>query len=169
MSFVRNLSIRLRLALAFLLMVALLIANGLSGLLSAPDGHVQDVRFERRADGSFAARVQPDPAHAGGFGLWEIHAFGNALSGGLDVARDARDAFAVSVATARLDGAIERIPSAGKDTGVQLRIGIESAVASRYQLYLPTEEELQRELEREREEAEQALRLHAGEAEEPEG
>ncbi|MBX3696397.1 MAG: DUF4785 family protein [Dokdonella sp.] len=106
----------------------------LSGLLSAPDGHVQDVRFERRADGSFAARVQPDPAHAGGFGLWEIHAFGNALSGGLDVARDARDAFAVSVATARLDGAIERIPSAGKDTGVQLRIGIESAVASRYQL-----------------------------------
>ena len=35
MSFVRNLSIRLRLALAFLLMVALLIANGLSGLLSA--------------------------------------------------------------------------------------------------------------------------------------
>lgn len=106
----------------------------LSGLLSAPDGHVQDVRFERQADGAFEARVRPDPAHAGGFGLWEIHAFGNAKSGQLGIARDARDAFAVSVATARLDGAIERVPGSGKDADVQLRIGIESAVASRYQL-----------------------------------
>lgn len=106
----------------------------LNGLLSAPDGHVQDLRFERRVDGSFETRVQPDPAHAGGFGLWEIHAFGNALSGRIDIARDARDAFAVSVATARLDGSMERIANPGKDSGVQLRIGIESAVASRYQL-----------------------------------
>ncbi|MCB1186518.1 methyl-accepting chemotaxis protein [bacterium] len=45
MSFVRNLSIRLRLALAFLLMVALLIANGLSGLLSARQVHSEIERI----------------------------------------------------------------------------------------------------------------------------
>ncbi|MBK8481861.1 MAG: DUF1016 family protein [Proteobacteria bacterium] len=41
--------------------------------------------------------------------------------------------------------------------------------ASRYQLYLPTEEELREELEREREEAERTLRLAASETDDGEG
>src|SRR5690606_41453001 len=32
----------------------------LDGLLSAPDGHVQDVSFVRQVDGSFVANVRPD-------------------------------------------------------------------------------------------------------------
>ena len=39
----------------------------------------------------------------------------------------------------------------------------EQIVAARYQLYLPTEEELRAELAREREEAERVLRLTASE------
>ena len=41
--------------------------------------------------------------------------------------------------------------------------------ASRYQIYLPTEEELREELEREREEAERTLRLSAAESDDGEG
>lgn len=41
--------------------------------------------------------------------------------------------------------------------------------ASRYQLYLPTEEELRQELERERENAERTLRLAASQSEDGEG
>jgi hypothetical protein len=41
--------------------------------------------------------------------------------------------------------------------------------ASRYQLYLPTEEELREELEREREEVERTLRLSAVETDDGEG
>lgn len=39
----------------------------------------------------------------------------------------------------------------------------EQILAARYQMYLPTEEELREELEREREEAERTLRLSAAE------
>ena len=45
----------------------------------------------------------------------------------------------------------------------------EQILAARYQLYLPTEAELREELEREREEAERALRLAASEADDGEG
>src|SRR5690606_9702354 len=107
----------------------------LDGLLSAPDGHVQDVSFVRQADGSFVANVRPDPAHAGGFGLWEIHAFGQASQGRISVARDARNAFAVSVPTARLAGSIERLTAlATRNADLNLRVAIEVAAASRYQL-----------------------------------
>ncbi|MCA9630222.1 MAG: DUF1016 family protein, partial [Myxococcales bacterium] len=42
-------------------------------------------------------------------------------------------------------------------------------LAARYQMYLPTEEELREELEREREEAERTLRLSAAESDDGEG
>jgi hypothetical protein len=106
----------------------------LGGLLSSPDGHAQDVSFTRQADGSYVARVRPDPGHAGGFGLWEIHAFGQASEGRISVARDARNAFAVSVPTARLAGSIDRLSAAARDAAVNLRIAVDVAVASRYQL-----------------------------------
>ena len=45
----------------------------------------------------------------------------------------------------------------------------EQILAARYQMYLPTEEELRAELERDREEAERALRLVASESDDGEG
>lgn len=104
------------------------------GLLSAPDGFTQDVSFTRQRDGSYTADVRPDAAHAGGFGLWEVHAFGNALNRQVSVPRDARSAFAVSVASAKLSGAIDRPTGIAKDRGLTLSVGVEAALASRYQL-----------------------------------
>ena len=104
------------------------------GLLSAPDGYSQNVSFSRQHNGSYTADVRPDAAHAGGFGLWEVHAFGNASNRKVNVPRDARSAFAVSVASAQLTGSIERPTGISKDRGLTLSVGIRAAMASRYQL-----------------------------------
>jgi hypothetical protein len=108
--------------------------DSLSGLLSAPDGHAQDVSFQRQRDGSYVASVRPDRGHTGGFGLWEVHAFGNTTSRQFSVPRDARSAFAVSVPTARLSGSIEKLAGLARDKGMTLAIGVQTASASRYQL-----------------------------------
>ncbi|HET9033131.1 MAG TPA: DUF4785 domain-containing protein [Dokdonella sp.] len=105
-----------------------------NGLLSSPDGHSQDVTFTRQRDGSYVASVRPDPTHAGGFGLWQIHAFGNASNRQISVPRDARSAFAVSVATARLTGSIDRQTGITRNAGMTLDIGVQSVMPSRYQL-----------------------------------
>lgn len=99
----------------------------LGGLVSAPDGTSQAVDFVRQKDGSYLAGVTPDVAHAGGPGLWEVHAFGVA-SGPLAIPRDAKTAFAVSLPVARLDGSVTRVDA----SGIALSVGIEVAVASRY-------------------------------------
>jgi hypothetical protein len=99
----------------------------LGGLVSAPDGATQAIDFARQRDGSYLASVTPDVAHAGGHGLWEVHAFGVA-SGKLAVPRDAKTAFAVSLPVARLDGSVTR----DGGTGILLGIGIEARIASRY-------------------------------------
>ncbi|HEU4664312.1 MAG TPA: DUF4785 domain-containing protein, partial [Dokdonella sp.] len=99
----------------------------IGGLVSAPDGASQSIDFVRQRDGSYVADVTPDVAHAGGRGLWEVHAFGVA-SGTLATPRDAKSAFAVSLPVARFDGNAVR----GDGTGVVLGVGIEASVASRY-------------------------------------
>ncbi|MBN8482703.1 MAG: DUF4785 family protein [Xanthomonadales bacterium] len=107
----------------------------LAGSVRAPGGDVIDVAFTREADGRFVASVTPDAALAGTPGLWELHAFGQVRHAGLEVQRDARTAFAVAVASARLDGRIERGAESGrKSGGMTVRVGIEVADASRYQL-----------------------------------
>ncbi|UXI66724.1 DUF4785 family protein [Tahibacter amnicola] len=103
-----------------------------TGLVAAPDGHSQPLSFQRAGDGSYKARVQPDAAHAGGQGLWEVHAFADGSAGSLRVQRDARTAFAVAAPTARLDGTVQ--PATARDGGLSLRIGVEVAQGSRYQL-----------------------------------
>jgi hypothetical protein len=104
----------------------------IGGLISAPDGASQDLSFARQADGSYLASVTPDIAHAGDPGLWEAHAF--AVAGGeLAVPRDARTAFAVNVPVARFDGSAIRADAAGTRE-LALRIGVETVVASRYQV-----------------------------------
>jgi len=106
-------------------------ASAASGLISAPDGHSQPLTFTRQRDGSFAATIAPDAAHAGARALWEVHTF--AQCAGPDVPRDARTAFAVALPVARLDGSVERLPGAKAD-GITLRFGVEAATASRYQV-----------------------------------
>lgn len=102
------------------------------GLVSAPDGHSQPLEFVRDADGRFSARVVPDVAHAGGRGLWEVHAYAQATHP--DVARDARSAFSVALPVARLDGRVERSTTPSRARPLALRIGVEAVAASRYQL-----------------------------------
>jgi len=103
----------------------------IGGMISAPDGANQDITFARQVDGSYLASVVPDIAHAGDPGLWEVHAF--AVSNGkLAVPRDARTAFAVNVPVARLDGTVTRNDGADKRE-LALRVGVETAMASRYQ------------------------------------
>lgn len=106
----------------------------LSGLLSSARGQTQNFSFVRQPDGSWLGRVKPNAASAGGFGLWEIHAFGHASNGKFSVPRDARTALAVSRASARLDGSVSRLAQIGKDGGLTLRVGLQAASASRYQL-----------------------------------
>lgn len=108
--------------------------QGLAGLLSAPSGFSQSFDFVRQRDGSFRASVVPDARHAGGHGLWEIHAFGNAVNGKQTIQRDARTAVAVSVAGARLSGAAEPLPSLSRQREVAVQLAVEVEVASRYQL-----------------------------------
>ncbi len=100
------------------------------GVLSAPDGHTQALRFTRQSDGRYVASVTPDAAHAGGPGLWEAHAFASGTQRGQGVLRDAKTAFAVAQPTARFDGALQREDGAA----LALRIGVEVAAASRYQV-----------------------------------
>ena len=106
----------------------------LSGMLSSASGHVQNFSFNRQADGSWLARVVPDAAHAGGFGLWEVHAFCQTSTSKVSVPRDARTAVAVSRATARLDGSIQKLAQSSRAGDMTLRIGVQAAAASRYQL-----------------------------------
>ncbi|MDC8015066.1 DUF4785 family protein [Tahibacter soli] len=101
-----------------------------SGVLSAPDGHTQNVDFRFAEDGSLVASIVPDPAHAGGPALWEVHAFAQGADGNRRVMRDARTAFAVTAPTARFNG---RVDASNGRAGVALKIGVETASASRYQ------------------------------------
>lgn len=100
------------------------------GLITAPDGHTQPVHFSKQDDGRFVATATPDAMHAGGPGLWEVHAFASGKQLGQPVLRDAKSAFGVAAPTARFDGSLVR------DTGspLALRVGVEVAAASRYQV-----------------------------------
>lgn len=103
-----------------------------TGVLSAPDGHTQDLTFRFAEDGSLIATVVPDPAHASGPALWEVHAFAEGQAGKRRVQRDAKTAFAVATPTARFTGGVTLNSSAGRG-GLELRLGVEAASASRYQ------------------------------------
>ena len=102
-----------------------------TGVLSAPDGHTQDLAFRFAEDGSLIATVVPDPAHASGPALWEVHAFAEGQNGKRRVLRDAKTAFAVAAPTARFTGAVD-LTSTGR-TGLEFQLGLEAASASRYQ------------------------------------
>lgn len=108
-------------------------ASAAKGVLTAPDGHTQPFELQRQADGSWQADVVPDAAHAGGAGLWEVHAFASGGDSRAPVLRDAKTAFAVAQPTARLSGEVSSALSTDR-AGLSLSIGVEAASASRYQL-----------------------------------
>ncbi len=102
-----------------------------TGMLVAPDGWSENVRFTRAANGSYIASVMPPAAHAGKRGLWEIRAFARARSGGKLVLREATNAFAVTLPTARFSGSLVRFaPRAGQNLRVDVDVDV--AAASRY-------------------------------------
>lgn len=102
-----------------------------TGVLVAPDGWSESVRFAPGANGSYVADVTPPTAHAGERGLWEVHAFANGSSGGKTVLREATNAFAVVLPTARLDRVPVKVAAhAGRAVNVDVRIDV--AAASRY-------------------------------------
>lgn len=102
-----------------------------TGVLQAPDGWSEPVRFAPGADGSYVADITPPAAHAGERGLWEIHAFASGRSGNQTVLREATNAFAVVLPTARLSRAgLRVVPHAGR--GVSIDVGVDVAAASRY-------------------------------------
>jgi hypothetical protein len=105
----------------------------IGGLISAPDGASQNLEFMRQGDGSYAASVMPDLAHAGDQGLWEVHTF--AIANGKNaIQRDAKTAFAVGVPVARFDGSAGRSTSNASAGDIAVNIGVESIAASRYQV-----------------------------------
>jgi hypothetical protein len=105
--------------------------DAVGGFLTAPDGHTRKLSFTKDAKGGYHALVQPDATHADRPGLWELHTFVSATDGnGHTVLRDATTAFAVSVSDAKLDGTTQ--VQARNDGGIDVRIGIQAAQASRY-------------------------------------
>lgn len=106
----------------------------LGGLLTSPTGFSQPFDFTAQKDGSFTATVDADPRHVGGQGLWEVHAFGHGDSNGQQIARDARTTVAVNVAGARLSSSWQPVSRAARQHGVAMTLGLEVAMASRYQV-----------------------------------
>lgn len=102
-----------------------------SGVVSAPDGWSGNVDFSRGPGGTYVANFTPPAAHAGERGLWEIHAFARGVAGGRPVVREATNAFAVVIPTARFSGSLVALAThAGQ--GLDVDVGIKVAAASRY-------------------------------------
>jgi hypothetical protein len=102
------------------------------GIVTAPNGASWPMDFALDGKGGFAGRITLDALAGAGEGLWEAHVFAAAPSKHGDVLRDARTAFAVSHPTARLTG--EALQVKRGDGALGLDIGIEAAVAARYEL-----------------------------------
>lgn len=105
-------------------------ATRIGGLLTAPDGASYTVEFKADGDGYLATVRLPKAAMAGPE-LWELHGFVAASDGAEALyLRDAKTSFAVSAASARLSGTVEK----GKGRGIQLRFDVQAASAGRYEL-----------------------------------
>ena len=103
-----------------------------TGVLQAPDGWSTNVEFSPGPNGTYVATVTPPAQHAGQRGLWEIHAFASGQGGGLTLRRDASNAFALVLPTARFNGSLARPAARGSSHGLSMNIGLDVAAASRY-------------------------------------
>lgn len=105
--------------------------DAIDGLLEAPDGWTMPITFMPRPDRSYVATIEAPAAHAGAQrGLWQVHAFASGQDDGRELLRDATNAFAIVVPTARLDGRIDA-PATAR-SGLAFAVGVETASASRY-------------------------------------
>ncbi|HRQ66122.1 MAG TPA: hypothetical protein PKZ76_14880 [Xanthomonadaceae bacterium] len=103
------------------------------GIVTAPGGRTWPVSFLIGRNGDFEGTLRVDGMAGGGPGLWEAHVFAALPGSEGDVLRDSRTAFAVSVPTARLSGAITH-QDAGRDGGLAFDLGVETALAARYEV-----------------------------------
>ncbi|MEM1182114.1 MAG: DUF4785 domain-containing protein [Acidobacteriota bacterium] len=71
-----------------------------------------------------------DAAVSPGQGLWEVHLAVRGASGGLDVVRSVRTAFAAHLPTAKLSGEVERLRGAG----LALSFGVDVGTPGRYEV-----------------------------------
>jgi hypothetical protein len=102
-----------------------------SGVVEAPDGWSENVDFSPGPGGTWVANFTPPAAHAGERGLWEIHAFARGRAGGQTVVREATNAFAVVIPTARFSGSLAELAThAGQNLDVD--VGVNVAAPSRY-------------------------------------
>lgn len=102
-----------------------------SGVVEAPDGWSENVDFSPGPAGTYVANFTPPAAHAGERGLWEIHAFARGSAGGRPVVREATNAFAVVIPTARFSGSLAELAThAGQN--LDFDVGIKVAAPSRY-------------------------------------
>lgn len=101
------------------------------GVVEAPDGWSEDVNFAAGPDGAYVATFTPPVVHAGERGLWEIHAFARGDAGGQVVIREATNAFAVVIPTARLSGSLTTLAT-GTGQNLDMDVGVNVAAASRY-------------------------------------
>ncbi len=108
-------------------------ADSLSGVISAPDGSLVDLRFQSDGSGGYVADVRHDALSANGAGLWEVHAFGQTQIGGSMIRRDAKTAFASSLPTARLDGTA-RLASDRNTDSLDIEFGVDVAAEGRYEV-----------------------------------
>lgn len=98
------------------------------GYVTAPNGEkVNDLTFQRQADGSQQAVLSGLAGQAMTHGLWEIHTITESMVQGQKVLRDASTAFAVNLPSAQFDGQLHV-------NGQQLELGIDNALASRYEI-----------------------------------
>lgn len=103
-----------------------------TGVLQAPDGWSTDVAFSPGPNGTYVATVTPPAQHAGQRGLWEIHTFASGQGGGLKLQRDASDAFALVLPTARFNGSLARPAIRGSNHDLSINVGVDVGAASRY-------------------------------------
>lgn len=101
------------------------------GFVTSPAGRAWELTFEPVGGGRFVASLELDALEAPQPGLWEAHASARGRSGRHAILRAGKTAFSCGVPSARLAGADEVVSS---PDGVSLRLAVEVASASRYEL-----------------------------------
>lgn len=104
-----------------------------TGLLVSPGGQAFDVDYAIAADGGLVGTVALPAGVGGEPGLWDLRTSLAASGRAGAFQRDVRTAVAVVAPVARLNGGIERVVRR-VDGAVELRIGIEVASASRFEV-----------------------------------
>ncbi len=103
-----------------------------TAMLVAPDGRTSPVALKATTRG-MVATLSIDRANPAAQGMWELHVDATAPVGDLTARRDGKTAFALSLPTARFDGAAEVDASDTAHQGLRVVLGVQAAVPGRYE------------------------------------